>query len=94
MRGLLYTSHGYYLRVVFLRSELPIVQLLFKGGVYSTKHSSCGSLSSLKLVAVFCPLGFFMLTETQTQTEHATDSCIPQTEQHEPRVVLRWRYAT
>ena len=52
------------------------------------------TFSSLKLVAVFRPLGFFVLTATQTQTEHATDSCIPQTEQHEPRVVLRWKNAT
>ena len=82
----------------FFRSELPIVLLLFNGSVYSAKYSSCGSYvyttySSLKLVAVFRPLGFFMLTATQTQTGHATDSCIPQTEQREPWVVLGWRNA-
>ena len=28
------TSHSYYSRVVFIPLGLPIVQLLFKGGVY------------------------------------------------------------
>ena len=31
-----YTSHGYCLRVVFIHSELPIMWLLFKGGIWNT----------------------------------------------------------